>query len=73
MPAAGTGNDLALEVSAVTYNWDTDSLYLLGDEGTSIVQVSKTGEFISTMALPAGAIADPEGLTYIGNGQFVMT
>jgi uncharacterized protein YjiK len=73
LPEAGSGNDLALEVSALTYNWDSGSLFLLGDEGTSIVEVSKTGELISTMALPAGAIADPEGLTYIGGGQFVMT
>lgn len=36
-------NLLAQEASAVTYNKDTDTLFILGDGGTSIVQVSKTG------------------------------
>jgi uncharacterized protein YjiK len=70
---------LAQEVSAVTYNWDTESLFVVGDAGTSIVQVSKTGQLISSMTLATGIspqgteFYDPEGLTYIGNGQFVMT
>jgi uncharacterized protein YjiK len=34
---------LAQEVSAVTYNKDIDTLFILSDGGTSIVQVSKTG------------------------------
>ena len=38
---------LAQEASAVTYNWDTDTLFVLGDGGTSIVEVSKTGQLIS--------------------------
>lgn len=68
----GEENELALEVSAVTYNWDSDTLFLLGDEGTSIVQVSKTGVLIDTMQIAAGFITDPEGLTYIGDGEFVL-
>jgi uncharacterized protein YjiK len=70
---------LAQEVSAVTYNWDNDSLYVVGDGGTSIVQVSKTGQLLSSMTLPPGNSAqgteffDPEGLAYIGGGKFVMT
>ena len=69
---------LAQEVSAVTYNWNTDTLFVVGDGGTSIVQVTKTGELISSMTLAVGSspqgteFFDPEGLTYIGNGQFVM-
>ena len=35
---------LAQEASAVTYNWDTDTLFVVGDGGTSVVQVSKTGQ-----------------------------
>lgn len=68
-PAA---NQLAVEVSTVTYNWDTDTLFILGDEATSIVQVSKTGALIDTMPLAAGDFADPEGLTYVGGGKFVL-
>lgn len=72
VPAEGATNELALEVSAVTYNWDTDTLFLLGDEGTSIVEVSKTGELVSTMTIATGFITDPEGLTYAGSGRFVL-
>ena len=70
---------LAQEVSAVTYNADTDTLFVVGDGGTSIVQISKTGELIDSMTLAAGSspqgteFYDPEGLTYVGGGKFVMT
>ena len=72
-------NLLAQEVSAVTYNWDLNSLFVVGDGGTAIVQVSKTGALINTMTLATGSspqgteFYDPEGLAYIGNGKFVMT
>lgn len=65
-------NQIAAEVSAVTYNAATDSLFIIGDEGTYITQISKTGTVIDTMALPAGLFADPEGITSIGGGQFVV-
>jgi predicted extracellular nuclease len=77
--AAPANSVLAQEVSAVTYNWDTDSLFVVGDGGTSIVQVSKTGALISSMTLATGNSSqgteffDPEGLAYVGNGKFVMT
>lgn len=76
---APPGSLLAQEVSAVTYNRDTGTLFVVGDGGTSIVQVSKTGQLIDSMTLAADptqpqgtAFWDPEGLTYVGNGQFVM-
>lgn len=77
--AAPANSVLAQEVSAVTYNWQTDTLFVVGDGGTSIVQVSKTGQLIDSMTLATGSspqgteFYDPEGLTFIGNGQFVMT
>ncbi|MEI6722614.1 MAG: SdiA-regulated domain-containing protein, partial [Betaproteobacteria bacterium] len=71
---------LAQEASNVTYNWDTDTLFIAGDGGTSIVQVSKTGQLIDSMTLALNAsrragveFDDTEGLTYIGGGQFVLT
>jgi uncharacterized protein YjiK/phosphodiesterase/alkaline phosphatase D-like protein len=74
-----TGSLLAQEVSAVTYNWDTDSLFVVGDGGTSIVQVDKTGKLIDSMTLaldkakPQGTyFYDPESLAYVGNGKFVF-
>ncbi len=76
--AAPPNSVLAQEVSAVTYNWDTQTLFVVGDGGTSVVQVSKTGQLINSMTLATGnspqgtEFYDTEGLTYIGNGQFVM-
>lgn len=71
--ALGAGvNQIAAEVSAVTYNEATDSLFIVGDEGTYITQLSKTGAVIDTMALPANLFADPEGIAAIGGGQFVV-
>jgi uncharacterized protein YjiK/methionine-rich copper-binding protein CopC len=69
--AAGA-NQIAAEVSAVTYNEATDSLFIVGDEGSYITQLSKTGSVIDTMALPAGLFGDPEGLTAIGGNRFVV-
>jgi len=77
--SAPSGNLLAQEASGVTYNWDTDTLFIVGDGGRSVTEVSKTGELISTMTLAAGSspqgtdFYDPEGVTYIGNGEFVFT
>lgn len=81
LPVSTVG-DYALqcrEASAVTYNWDTDTLFITGDGGTSVVQVSKTGALINFMTLATGSspqgteFYDTEGITYIGGGQFVMT
>ncbi|WP_199319624.1 ExeM/NucH family extracellular endonuclease [Dolichospermum sp. FACHB-1091] len=75
---APTNSLLAQEVSAVTYNWDTDTLFVVGDGSTSIVQVSKTGQLINSMTLSRGNspqgtdFYDIEGITYIGNGKFVL-
>ncbi|MGB8169098.1 MAG: alkaline phosphatase D family protein [Chthoniobacteraceae bacterium] len=69
---------LAQEASSVTYNWDTDTLFVVGDGGTSVVQVSKTGQLINSMTLALGGspqgteFYDTEGITYIGGGQFVL-
>jgi uncharacterized protein YjiK len=69
---------LAQEASAVTYDWDTDTLFVVGDGGTSIVQVTKTGQLINSMTLAPGSspqgtdFYDTEGVTYIGGGKFVL-
>ncbi|GAB6097016.1 hypothetical protein JCM14469_32700 [Desulfatiferula olefinivorans] len=60
----------AQEASAVTYNWSTDTLFVLGDEGDALVEVSKTGTQLSVMALTG--FDDTEGLTYVGNNRFVL-
>ncbi len=69
---------LAQEASSVTYDWDTDSLFVVGDGGTSVVQVDKTGHLINSMTLARGAspqgteFYDTEGIAYIGGGRFVL-
>jgi uncharacterized protein YjiK len=61
----------AAEASAVTWNWDSDTLFVLGDEGETLVQVTKTGQLVDSMSL--SGFRDTEGLTYIGSGRFVIT
>jgi len=69
---------LAREASGITYSKDTDTLFLIGDGSTSVVQISKTGQLIDSMTLALGGIPqgtsfyDTEGITYIGGGQFVI-
>jgi uncharacterized protein YjiK len=59
--------------STVSYNADTDSLFMMGDGATRIVQVNKTtAATIDVMNLKAGDFNDTEGLSYVGNGVFVM-
>lgn len=79
LPVGAGVNLLASEASAVTYDPDTDTLFVVGDGGTSVVQVSKTGVLIDSMQLaqdPGGPqntyFYDTEGITYVGNGQFVF-
>ncbi len=80
------GSLLAQEVSGITYNPDTDTLFVEGDGGTSVVQVTKTGQLIDSMTLGADSnqnaalgevqgrfVSDPEGIAYLGNGQFAIT
>lgn len=67
------------EASGVSWNRDTNTLFIVGDGGGYVMQTSLTGTPIDFMRLAAGSspqgneFYDPEGLAYIGNGQFVMT
>jgi len=79
LPVQGGANLLAQEASAISYDKDTDTLFVVGDGGTSVTQVTKKGVLIDTMTLGADAsqpqgtaFYDPEGIAYIGNGRFVM-
>src|SRR6201987_1858419 len=75
---APPGSLLAQEASSVTYDWDTGTLFVVGDGGTSVVQVDKTGHLIDSMTLAPGSspqgteFYDTEGIAYVGNGQFVI-
>lgn len=65
--SAGT----ASEASAVTWNADSNHLFVLGDEGDALVEVTLQGTQVSAMTLTG--FDDTEGLTYIGGGKFVVT
>ncbi|RYD64361.1 MAG: hypothetical protein EOP83_09950, partial [Verrucomicrobiaceae bacterium] len=76
---APADNLLCQEASGVAYNWDSQTLFIVGDGAKSVTEVSKSGALISTMNLALGPSSqgteffDVEGITYIGDGQFVMT
>src|SRR5262245_21229022 len=76
--AAPPSSLLCQESSAVTYDADTGTLFVCGDGGTSVVQVTKTGALIDSMSLAPGAspqgtdFYDTEGLAYAGAGKFVL-
>ena len=69
---------LTQEASSVTYDFDTNTLFVVGDGGTSVVQVSKTGALIDSMTLAPGGspqgtdFYDTEGISYVGGGKFVL-
>ena len=70
------------EASAVAYNWDTGRLMVTNDEeevdGTNIwgeydLNGNKTANIVLSGCLSLGADqCDPEGLTYVGGGQYVV-
>jgi len=59
------------EASAVTWNSSTGTLFVVGDEGDQIVEVSTTGSLIGSMNL--SGFDDTEGLTHVGGNRFVIT
>ena len=67
---------LGLEASAVTYARDRQSLFIVGDEGLGVVELSLTGQTLSTMSFSGWPSTstnnDAEGLAYLGNGLLVV-
>jgi uncharacterized protein YjiK/methionine-rich copper-binding protein CopC len=68
LPVGTSGNQLGKEASGVTYNKKTGTLFIVGDEGTGVVEVTKQGVQVSAMSLGG---ADVEGIASLGNGEFV--
>jgi uncharacterized protein YjiK len=65
--------DHSSEASALTYSRDTNSLYVVGDEGGPIVRYSTTGQFLDSFSmLGPTSKPDTEGITYLGNGKFLV-
>ena len=79
-----SGGISGLEASAVTYAKDRidpftgklGTLFFVGDEGTGVVEISRTGQTIGSMAFnwtsTGSTKHDTEGLTYLGNGVLVV-
>ncbi len=72
-----SGGISGLEASAVTYAADRHSLFFVGDEGTGVIETSLTGQTLGYMnfnwAGTGSTKNDIEGLTYVGNGQLVVS
>lgn len=81
LPIQAPGLTIQYEASAVAWNRDTNTLFIVGDGGRYIQQTGLTGVVIDSMALPlatgpsrAGVeFDDPEGLAGLGGSTFVMT
>lgn len=68
--------EMGLEASAVTYARDRGTLFFVGDEGLGVVEISRTGQTISSMQFTGWPSRtshnDSEGLTYLGSGVLVV-
>ena len=72
-----TGGISGLEGSAITYAKDRNSLFYVGDEGTGVVEISKTGATLGYSPFnwtgTGSTKNDTEGLAYLGNGRLIVT
>jgi len=71
-----SGGISGLEASAVAYARDRGTLFFVGDEGTGIVEISRTGQTLSNNLFnwvgTGSTKHDTEGLTYLGGGVLVL-
>lgn len=72
-----SGGISGLEASAVAYAADRGTLFFVGDEGTGVVEISRTGQTLGSMSFDwtgtGSTKHDTEGLTYLGGGVLVVT
>ena len=67
-----------LEGSAITYAQDRGTLFFVGDEGKGVIEISKTGAALGSMAFTGWGVKstkdgnDSEGLAYLGNGVLAV-
>lgn len=66
------------EASGVTYDWDTGTLLVVGDEGQGVERYSLTGQYLDRMTLDylgpreTRATDDAEGISYLGGGRIAI-
>ncbi|WP_153118038.1 SdiA-regulated domain-containing protein [Rhodocyclus tenuis] len=72
-----SGGISGLEGSAITYARDRGTLFYVGDEGTGVIEISRTGQTLGSMNFDWSGTGsskhDTEGLTYQGNGVLVVS
>jgi uncharacterized protein YjiK len=72
-----SGGISGLEGSAIAYARDRGTLFFVGDEGTGVVEISRTGQTLGHMDFnwtgTGSTKHDTEGLTYLGGGVLVVT
>lgn len=67
-----------LEGSAITYAQDRGTLFFVGDEGKGVIEISKTGTALGSMAFSGWGVKstkdgnDSEGLAYLGGGVLAV-
>lgn len=72
------GGVSGLEGSAITYAQDRGTLFFVGDEGKGVIEISKTGAALGSMAFTGWGVKstkdgnDSEGLAYLGNGVLAV-
>ncbi|MDD4882721.1 MAG: SdiA-regulated domain-containing protein [Gallionellaceae bacterium] len=71
-----SGGISGLEASAVAYARDRGTLFFVGDEGTGVIEISRTGQTLGNMTFDwsntGSTKHDTEGLTYLGGGVLVV-
>src|SRR5262249_13758984 len=71
-----SGGISGLEASAVTYARDRGTLFFVGDEGTGVVEISRTGQVLGYSTFnwtgTGSTNHDTEGLTYLGGGVLAV-
>ena len=74
--ALPTLGGMGLEASAVAYARDRGTLFFVGDEGEGVVEISRSGALVGSMAFSGWPSRtqhnDAEGLAYLGNGVLVV-
>jgi len=59
------------DISGLTYNKETDTLFGVTNDPSQIVEMSKEGNILRI--IPINGIADVEGIAHIGHNKYVIT
>lgn len=63
-------NGIQKDLSGITYNWDTDSLFAVVDETPEIFELNRQG--VMRRKIKIVGLEDLEGICYLGQGRFAV-